>query len=210
MKSYKDLLEKYSDMGKIANIPLEERKKDLAYLNKIANKNMKDLEKKGYTEWAYKMAKTDLQARGKEKFTLSRNANKRETNSGLIDVVNFLSAKSHNISGYNKLIREHEAMFKKHGIDLNAKYTDDNGEEKKFDKDKFFEFLASDEWRGTKNTKGLKAKLDSGQVFGVLRNVIMSEEFTTQDLLHDFEKYVNSEIAWNNIEAKYGKAEWLS
>ena len=195
MAKYKHILKKYNDMDSIYNVSEEERRQDLKYLSKIANKNLADLKEKGYTKYAYDMAITDLESANKTEFGVGNNASLRSVNSDLVRVLKFLNADTHTPRGYHHIQIEREKMLKEHGIDLNTKA-------KNFDKDKFYDFLRSEEWRKT-----YKDKMDSKQVFGVVHSAIKQGK-EVEEILSDFEKYNQSEMTFSDIIDKYGITEW--
>lgn len=142
------------DFTALKSMSMEELKKALPKLTKVANERLRQLEKHQSTQYAYRYAQKVSKNKEKARFKTSfKNSTKSELFNQMLYLEKFLNARSSTITGVHEIRSVQDQFFS--DMAKSSGYNFDFYENKK----SFFDFLKSSEYKNARNY------LDSDQVF---------------------------------------------
>lgn len=177
------------------DIGVEEMRRQLPKLARVANQRLKELEKRGEKRFAYAKAMEFLGEGGRFKYSTRQSA--RETRAEFNALLDFLTAKSSTYTGLQEVFENArnriEQRLQEQTGDAKFKITRWND---------FEQFLRSSEFAK------LKSRIDSDQVFEDFAEALNEgEEY--QDIIAGYREFMDSEMTFEQIAQQRKKKRLL-
>ena len=170
------------------DIGLEEMRRQLPKLARVANQRLKELEKRGETRFAYSKAMEYL---GKNnRFSYSMRQSARETRAEFNALLDFLTSKSSTYTGLQEVFENARNRIEKR---IQKQMEDPDFKISRWND--FEEFLKSSEF------KKLKSRVDSDQIFEDFAEALNEgEEY--QDIIAGYREYLDTEMTFEQVDEK--------
>lgn len=170
------------------DIGVEEMRRQLPKLARVANQRLKELEKRGETRFAYSKAMEYLGENNRFSYSMRQSA--RETRAEFNALLDFLTSKSSTYTGLQEVFENArnriEKRIQKQTEDPEFRITRWND---------FEEFLKSSEF------KKLKSRVDSDQIFEDFAEALNEgEEY--QDIIAGYREYLDTEMTFEQVDEK--------
>lgn len=177
------------------DIGVEEMRRQLPKLARVANQRLKELEKRGETRFAYAKAMKYLGEASR--FSYSKHQSARETRAEFNALLDFLTAKSSTYTGLQEVFENArnriEKRIQKQTEDPEFKITRWND---------FEDFLKSSEF------KKLRKRVDSDQIFEDFAEAL-NEEAEYQDIIAGYREYLDTEMTFEQVAEKRNQKRLL-
>lgn len=170
------------------DIGLEEMRRQLPKLARVANQRLKELEKRGETRFAYSKAMEYLGENNRFSYSMRQSA--RETRAEFNALLDFLTSKSSTYTGLQEVFENARNRIEKR---IQKQMEDPDFKISRWND--FEEFLKSSEF------KKLKSRVDSDQIFEDFAEALNEgEEY--QDIIAGYREYLDTEMTFEQVDEK--------
>lgn len=170
------------------DIGLEEMRRQLPKLARVANQRLKELEKRGETRFAYSKAMEYLGENNTFSYSMRQSA--RETRAEFNALLDFLTSKSSTYTGLQEVFENARNRIEKR---IQKQMEDPEFKISRWND--FEEFLKSSEF------KKLKSRVDSDQIFEDFAEALNEgEEY--QDIIAGYGEYLDTEMTFEQVDEK--------
>lgn len=170
------------------DIGLEEMRRQLPKLARVANQRLKELEKRGETRFAYSKAMEYLGENNRFSYSMRQSA--RETRAEFNALLDFLTSKSSTYTGLQEVFENARNRIEKR---IQKQMEDPEFKISRWND--FEEFLKSSEF------KKLKSRVDSDQIFEDFAEALNEgEEY--QDIIAGYREYLDTEMTFEQVDEK--------
>lgn len=170
------------------DIGLEEMRRQLPKLARVANQRLKELEKRGETRFAYSKAMEYLGENNRFSYSMRQSA--RETRAEFNALLDFLTSKSSTYTGLQEVFENARNRIEKR---IQKQMEDPDFKISRWND--FEEFLKSSEF------KKLKSRVDSDQIFEDFAEALNEgEEY--QDIIAGYREYLDTEMTFEQVGEK--------
>lgn len=170
------------------DIGLEEMRRQLPKLARVANQRLKELEKRGEIRFAYSKAMEYLGENNRFSYSMRQSA--RETRAEFNALLDFLTSKSSTYTGLQEVFENARNRIEKR---IQKQMEDPDFKISRWND--FEEFLKSSEF------KKLKSRVDSDQIFEDFAEALNEgEEY--QDIIAGYREYLDTEMTFEQVDEK--------
>lgn len=170
------------------DIGVEEMRRQLPKLARVANQRLKELEKRGETRFAYAKAMEYLGEGNRFSYSMRQSA--RETRAEFNALLEFLTAKSSTYTGLQEVFENARNRIEKR---MQKQLEDPEFKITRWSD--FEDFLKSSEF------KKLKSRIDSDQIFEDFAEALNEgEEY--QDIIAGYREYLDTEMTFEQVAEK--------
>ena len=170
------------------DIGVEEMRRQLPKLARVANQRLKELEKRGETRFAYSKAMEYLGENNRFSYSMRQSA--RETRAEFNALLDFLTSKSSTYTGLQEVFENARNRIEKR---IQKQMEDPDFKISRWND--FEEFLKSSEF------KKLKSRVDSDQIFEDFAEALNEgEEY--QDIIAGYREYLDTEMTFEQVDEK--------
>lgn len=156
------------------------RRTVLPQLTKIANSRLYRLQQRGVNQFAYDVARTYLEGRGRLYFSSAQSLTNSQVRDEVIALQRFLNSRTSTVSGQYEIDRSVIERFRELGLDIE-------------DERAFLDFLSSQQFRT------LSTRYDSNIV---IEDFIQAQEegFTVDEIYAEYQEFLESSMTFEQIE----------